>query len=278
MSITFTILGCGSSGGVPRVGNDWGDCDPLNPKNRRRRCSVLVEQKGPDGSTIALIDTGPDMREQLLDAGVGHLDAVLYTHAHADHLHGIDDLRAFWVKTKQRVPVYMDDVTYERASEAFSYCFRTPAGSNYPPILDRHPMQAGSPVSVTGAGGTLVFLPFLVAHGDIDALGFRIADTAYVPDVSDIYDESVKFLENLDFLVLDCLRHNPHPSHFHLEKSLTWTRKLNPKKAIFTNLHNDLDYETLGRDLPDSVYPAYDGLQLMLTETPETFALSEHAG
>ncbi|MCX2722692.1 MBL fold metallo-hydrolase [Roseibium salinum] len=278
MSVVLTILGCGSSGGVPRIGNDWGLCDPNEVKNRRSRCALLVEKYGDNGCTTVLIDTGPDIRQQLLDAEVSHLDAVLYTHAHADHLHGIDDLRAFTVHFGKRTPVYMDASTYRRAYSAFTYCFETPEGSNYPPILVHHPITPGKPVEISGAGGLLTFETLKVTHGDIDALGFKIGNAAYLPDVSDIPVGSIKALKDLDVLILDCLRRRPHPSHFCLEDSLAWTRRLAPERTIFTNLHNDLDYKTLCEELPETIEPAFDGMRIELTETPGKPALSAHAG
>ena len=278
MSLTLTILGCGSSGGVPRIGNDWGDCDPNELKNRRSRCALLVEKRVDNGCTTVLIDAGPDIRNQMLSAGIGHVDAVLFTHSHADHLHGIDDLRAFWVRSGQRVPVFMDEETYERAKASFGYCFETPKNSNYPPILDRHPINAGQPVVVAGQGGAVTFVPFDVVHGEINALGFRVDGAAYIPDVSDIPDFSHKYLENLDILILDCLRRRPHPSHFCLEDSLSWTARIAPGKAIFTNLHNDLDYAILSAELPSGIEPAYDGMRLELSDKAETSVLQVHAG
>jgi len=278
MSIVLTILGCGSSGGVPRIGNDWGSCDPQEPKNRRTRCALLVEKHGDKGCTTVLIDTGPDIREQLLRSRVRHVDAVLYTHEHADHLHGIDDLRAFMVRSGKRTPVYMDESTYRRAYHAFTYCFKTPEGSNYPPILDHHLITPVAPIEISGPGGSLTFHPVEVAHGDIDALGFRIGDVAYIPDVSDIPVGSLKGLQELDLLILDCLRRRPHPSHFCLEDSLGWARRIAPRKAIFTNLHNDLDYLTLSRELPENIEPAFDGLRIEISETAETPVLSTYAG
>jgi phosphoribosyl 1,2-cyclic phosphate phosphodiesterase len=265
MSMRLTILGCGSSGGVPRIGNDWGQCDPHEPKNRRQRCALLVEKFGDNGCTTVLIDTGPDLRQQLLSADVQRMDAVLYTHAHADHLHGIDDLRAFMVRDRRRMPVYMDVPTYDKAMSAFGYCFETPPGSGYPPILDRHPMTSGELVTIDGPGGMIDFLPIEVTHGEINALGFRIGNAAYVPDVSDISETGFKALNGLDLLILDCLRRRPHPSHFNLDDALEWTRELNPKKAIFTNLHNDLDYAALSRELPAGISPAYDGMRISIT-------------
>ncbi|QFT32099.1 Phosphoribosyl 1,2-cyclic phosphodiesterase [Labrenzia sp. THAF82] len=278
MTVTATILGCGSSGGVPRIGNDWGDCDPGEPRNRRLRCAILVEKRVDNKCTTVLIDTGPDLRHQLLAANVQNVDAVLYTHAHADHVHGIDDLRGFWVKSGKKTNVYMDLETYGRVHSAFSYCFETPKGSNYPPILEHQPIQIGKPIEVSGAGGTISFEPIEVVHGEINALGFKTSGLAYVPDVSDIPEKSEKALKDLNILVLDCLRRRPHPSHFCLQDSLEWTKRLAPKKAVFTNLHNDLDYRTLCDELPAGIEPAYDGLQLVLDDAHDEFALSNYAG
>lgn len=264
MSVRLTILGCGSSAGVPRIGNDWGACDPKEPRNRRRRCSLLVEKRGEYGCTTVLIDTGPDLREQMLTANVSHVDAVFYTHAHADHLHGIDDLRAFWLLSRRRTPVYMDEETHQRALEAFRYCFEKPEGSNYPPILEHRLIGDGTPLEIVGDGGTLTFEPITVTHGDIDALGYRIDNAAYIPDVSDISETALNKLKKLDILILDCLRRTPHPSHFCLEDALRWTERIQPKDAVFTNLHCDLDYMELSNELPETIQPAYDGLQIDL--------------
>ncbi|WP_299484133.1 MBL fold metallo-hydrolase [uncultured Roseibium sp.] len=277
MSVELTVLGCGSSAGVPRIGNDWGVCDPNEPKNRRSRCSLLVEKRGEYGCTTVLIDTGPDLRQQMLTANVVHVDAVLYTHSHADHLHGIDDLRAFWLFSRKRTPVHMDAYTYERAHAAFAYCFETPAGSNYPPILEHKLIEPDTAIEIIGDGGTLTFEPILVTHGEINALGFRIDNAAYIPDVSDIPENSLKKLKSLDILLLDCLRRNPHPSHFCLEESLQWTQRINPKNAVFTNLHCDLDYATLQSELPENIATAYDGMKIDLTALSEVISRSEDA-
>lgn len=263
--ICVTILGCGSSGGVPRIGNDWGDCDPDEPKNRRKRCSLLVERTGKQGKTTVLIDTGPDLRQQMLEANVQHLDAVLYTHAHADHLHGIDDIRPFAIRNRQRVPVYMDSATYKRAHSAFGYCFETPHGSSYPPILDRQELLEGVDCVIDGAGGPISFLPIEVQHGEIKALGFRFYGVAYLPDVSDIMEEAKDYFSELDTFILDSLRRTPHPSHFSLADALAWIEHLKPRNAILTNLHNDMDYGTLATELPDHIVPAYDGMKLTVT-------------
>jgi phosphoribosyl 1,2-cyclic phosphate phosphodiesterase len=277
VSTKLTILGCGSSSGVPRIGNNWGDCDPNEPKNRRSRCALLVEKSGENGCTTVLIDTGPDMRNQLLSAEVTHIDAVLYTHAHADHLHGIDDLRAFRLRTGEKMPVYMDGETYERAEAAFAYCFKTPADSNYPPILDHHMITPGQSFGISGAGGTITFKPINVAHGTIDALGYRIENAAYIPDVSDFSADNLSDLKNLDLLILDCLRRRPHPSHFCLEDSLVWTQKIAPKRAVFTNLNDNLDYDSLSKELPDFIVPAFDGMCLDLAEKTKTIPLPVYA-
>ncbi|NVK36049.1 MAG: MBL fold metallo-hydrolase [Rhodobacteraceae bacterium] len=260
--IKVTILGCSSSGGVPRLGTDWGDCDPAEPKNARNRCSILVEKQGPDGLTSVVIDTGPDFRQQMLRANVQRLDAVLYTHSHADHLHGIDDLRMFYMINKAEIPVYMDTPTFARAQEAFGYCFKRPEGSSYPPILRRVPITASKEFAVEGPGGAIHFQPFEVEHGNIPALGFRFNDVCYLPDVSQIGANELPFVEDLDVWIIDCLRRRPHPTHFHLEMALDWIEKMKPKSAVLTNLHNDLDYQTLAAETADHIAPAYDGMTL----------------
>ncbi len=278
MRIELTILGCGASSGVPRIGNDWGECDPSNPRNRRRRCALLVEKTSESGTTRVLIDTGPDIREQLLSVDVGHVDAVLYTHSHADHLHGIDDVRAFWINSGKRTPVYMDAATHQRALAAFGYCFQTPEGSQYPPILEHRLIESLEPIEIAGAGGSIAFLPVPVVHGNMEALGFRVGGALYLPDVSDIPERSIPAFEGLNCLILDCLRRRPHPSHFCLEDSLAWTRKLAPRRAVFTNLNNDLDYDLLASELPENVVPAYDGMKIQLAETSLKPALASQSG
>jgi phosphoribosyl 1,2-cyclic phosphate phosphodiesterase len=263
MTFAVTILGCGFSGGVPRPGSGWGDCDPSNPKNRRRRCSILVDRTGPEGrQTRVLVDTGPDLREQLLAADVRHVDGVLYTHEHADHIHGIDDLRGLFLANRKRVDVYADEPTWRTLSLRFGYCFVTPPGSGYPAILDRHPLADLVPVTIAGPGGDVVALPFVQDHGDITALGFRFGGMAYSPDVIDIPETSVGALRGVELWIVDALRYRPLPSHFHLDLTLQWIERIKPKRAILTNMHSDLDYEKLRAKLPPNVVPAYDGLKV----------------
>jgi phosphoribosyl 1,2-cyclic phosphate phosphodiesterase len=261
----FTILGCGSSGGVPRLGNDWGDCDPANPLNRRRRCSLLVERVGAQGTTRVLIDTSPDMRDQLLDAGVGTLDAVVYTHAHADHVHGIDDLRQIVFNLRARLPVWADGPTQDALLGRFGYAFVQPANSPYPPILDLNTIDG--PVTITGTGGPVTLTPFTADHGSIDALGFRIGGLAYLPDAVAIPEPSWAILENLDVWVVDALRRKPHPTHAHLDMTLDWIARAAPKRAILTNMHVDLDHATVDAETPAHITPAHDGMVIELPAT-----------
>jgi phosphoribosyl 1,2-cyclic phosphate phosphodiesterase len=263
--VTFevTILGCGFSGGVPRPGFGWGACDPKNPKNRRRRCSVLVERTGAGGDkTRVLVDTSPDLREQLLDAGVDWLDGVLYTHEHADHIHGIDDLRALFIRHRRRLDVYADDPTWRVLSLRFGYCFVTPPGSSYPPFLNYNKIAPGHAVAITGAAGKVTALPLLQDHGDISALGFRFGAMAYSADLVDLPPESAAVLRGIDLWIVDALWYKPHTTHFHVDLTLEWIERIRPKRAILTNMHSDLDYEELRAKLPPYVEPAYDGMRV----------------
>jgi phosphoribosyl 1,2-cyclic phosphate phosphodiesterase len=265
MTLKFTILGCGSSGGVPRPALGWGVCDPNNPKNRRRRTSLLVEKRNGGGVTRILIDTSPDLREQLLDADVDSLDGVLYTHEHADHTHGIDDLRAFFIKQRQLVDVYLDEQTGKTLRARFDYCFKSPPGSEYPPIVRENRLAAGQKVVIIGQGGPIVALPILQEHGDIASYGFRFGNVGYSCDLSGLPSESAAALVGLDVWIVDALRERPHPSHFSVADALNWIERLKPRRAILTNLHSDLDYDALRQKLPTHVEPAFDGMTFEAT-------------
>lgn len=262
--IIATILGCGSSGGVPRIGNDWGVCDPTNPRNRRRRCALLIEgwTQGVEEPTRILIDTGVDLREQLLDANVDRVDAVLYTHEHADHTHGIDDLRVLALHNRRRVDVYFTRECGARLNEAFGYCFQTPPGSAYPPILNAHIIEPGQTLNVTGPGGTIDLSVFLQIHGDIDSLGFRLGNFAYSVDLSAIPEASHPAVSKLDLWIVDALRTTPHPSHLSISETLDLIAKFQPRQAVLTDMHIDLDYAATDATTPDNVTPAFDGMQI----------------
>ena len=262
MSFTATILGCGSSAGVPRVAQGWGACDPSNPKNRRRRCALHIERTGLAGSTEIVVDLGPDIREQLLDRRAMRIDAILLTHAHADHIHGIDDVRPYTMAMGRRLGVYMDQPTADEVHGKFGYIFKTPPGSQYPPLLDDHRLTPGEAVRLDGPGGPVAAMPILFRHGDIDALGFRFGGLAYTPDVSDVPPEAEALLQDLDVWIIDALRYRRHPSHLTVEQALGWIARLKPRRAILTNLHTDLDFAKLASELPAGVEPAYDGMQI----------------
>ena len=263
MTGRITILGCGSSGGVPRLGQGWGACDPNEPRNRRFRCSILIERTAPDGSTTSvLIDTSPDLRQQLLGSGTNRLDAIVFTHAHADHTHGIDDVRPLVLHMRNRIAAYMDDMTAAVVQDKFAYIFHTPAGSLYPPLLDARRLVAGDELEIAGPGGAIRLTGFELEHGEISALGLRVGGVAYTPDLNRIPEASLGFLDHLDLWIIDALRYKPHPSHFSLDEALEWIGRCRPRRAVLTNLHNDLDYATLKRSLPSHVDVAYDGMVL----------------
>lgn len=269
MKLRLTILGCGSSGGVPRIDGDWGRCDPDEPRNRRSRCSLLVEQFGEsDVPTTVLIDTAPDLREQMLAASAKRVDAVLFSHDHADQTHGIDDLRVLAYRAKHRVPVYMDDQTSATLTDRFGYCFQTPEGSSYPPILEARDMPApGETVEIDGPGGVLNATPILQDHGNIPSLGFRFGPAGYSNDLVDMPEESLEQLMGVKLWIVDALRHDPHPTHAHLGRTLDWIARLEPDLAVLTNMHIDLDYRSLRQELPEGVIPAYDGLRVEIGES-----------
>ncbi|WP_169569134.1 MBL fold metallo-hydrolase [Sneathiella limimaris] len=249
-----TILGCGTSGGVPRIGNEWGACDPNEPKNRRRRCSIMVEDQG----TRVLIDTSPDIREQLLDAGVDYLDGVVWTHEHADQCHGIDELRVLAIRNRERVDVWGDDATLSVLKRRFDYCFKQLDGSPYPAILNDHLIEG--PFKV----GNIDFIPFEQDHGAIHSLGFRMGKIGYSNDLVNLDDRGFEILEGIDTWIVDAMRYTPHPTHVNVETALKWIERLKPRRAVLTNMHVDLDYQTLKQELPDGVEPAYDGMEIVV--------------
>ena len=258
--LRFTILGCGSSGGVPRLGGHWGNCDPNNVKNFRKRCSLLIQRFENNNVTNVLIDTTPDMRQQLLDAKIGKLDAVIYTHEHADHLQWLDDLRMIVINMQKRLPVFASKQTKNSILERFGYAFKTPKGSPYPPILDMNDLT--ETLEIQGAGGPIKFTSFDVDHGNILVSAIKVNNVLYTPDISTVRNDTE--LRDLDYWILDSLRYKPHPSHVNLEQALGLIDRYKPKKAILTNLHVDLDYSTLLNETPDNVVPAHDGLQIKL--------------
>ena len=259
--LRVTILGCGSSGGVPRLGGRWGACDPGNPLNRRRRCALLVERIEGGHATQVLIDAGPDMRAQLLDAEVETLDGVLFTHDHADHVHGIDDLRQIVFNRRARLPVWASPATAETLRRRFGYVFDQPEDSLYPPILDLRLIDG--PLTVHGPGGPIEARPFAVPHGPgMEALGFRIGPVAYLPDVSAMSPEAWEAVRGLDCWIVDALRYEPHLTHSHLSQTLDWIDRAAPRRAIITNMHIDLDHARVEAETPPHVSPAHDGMRL----------------
>ena len=246
----LTILGCGTSGGVPRIGNDWGDCDPNEPRNRRRRASVAVET----GQTRVIVDTSPDFRDQCLDAGIDRLDGVIFTHDHADHCHGIDDLRFIAYAMRRRIDVYSDQGTLDRLRRRFGYCFETPEGSLYPPIVRAHAVDG--PFSI----GDLEVIPFKQNHGDMDTLGLRFGPIAYSTDVVALDEAAFATLDGVRVWVVDALRHEYHPTHANLETTLKWIERVKPQRAVLTHMNFELDYQTLRNELPAGIEPAYDGM------------------
>ena len=248
----FIILGCGSSMGVPRIDGFFGNCNPKNPKNYRTRCSALIKSTNQN----ILIDTSPDLREQLLKNNIKNIDSVIYTHNHADQTHGINDLRVFFIKNRKKIPVYADKITRKYLYKSFSYCFEN--YKNYPAILEF--VNFKKKISFNKS---LIINPISVQHGSIKSSSFIINKTiAYLPDVNMIYKKDFRKLSNLNYLIIDCLRYKKHSSHFNIDDVLELNIKLKPKKMILTNLHSDLDYDQLLNILPKNIKPAYDGLTI----------------
>ncbi len=250
-----TILGCGAAGGVPAIGSGWGRCDPANPKNRRRRPSILIQD---EGKTV-LVDTSPDIREQLLATNISHLDAVLFTHSHADHLHGIDDLREVNRAMKAPIPVYGSEVTLSEINQRFDYVF-TPIDPNAPSIYK--PWLLPHTVDGRFEAAGLEAIAFDQNHGFSRTTGYRVGNIAYSTDVMDIPEDSFAHLDGLDLWIVGCLLDIPHVTHAHVGKALEWRDRVKPKHMVITHMSGRLDYETLRRELPEGVEPGYDGLVL----------------
>lgn len=259
-----TILGCGSSGGVPRSDGSWGDCDPTNPKNRRMRCSIKVEKLGPDANTIVIIDTSPDLRNQLLLSKTTRIDGVIFSHDHADQTHGIDDLRAIVYSNRRKIESFLENSTSAALLKRFDYVFEGYEKPHYPSLLIPNLINWNDKFTINGDGGAIEFTPLKLIHGAIENMGVRFGNIAYCNDVNIIPDETLDKMQSLDLLIIDALRYTKHPSHAHLDQSLEWIDQLKPKQAILTNLHIDMDYETLLAKLPENVLPAYDLMEVII--------------
>jgi phosphoribosyl 1,2-cyclic phosphate phosphodiesterase len=253
-----TLLGCGPSWGVPAIGPDWGRCDPAEPRNQRRRCSLLVESRG----AALLIDTSPDLRQQLLDAGTARLDAVVLTHAHADHLHGIDDLRFVNRLRGIPIPLHATADTLAEVEQRFSYALKPvmPGMPVYRPALTPH--QITGPFSAAG----MTVEPFVQSHGYSTTTGIRIGKLAYSTDVVDLDDNAFAALAGIELWIVDCLRREQHPTHSHLAKTIAWIERVRPRRAILTHMDQSLDYRELCAELPEGVEPGYDGLAVELPD------------
>jgi phosphoribosyl 1,2-cyclic phosphate phosphodiesterase len=261
-TLEITILGSGSSGGVPRADGDWGACDPADPKNLRTRCSLLVRRRGggPEAETTAIVDTSPDLRLQTAGASAKRLDAILFTHDHADQVHGIDDVRAFFQRQRARIPAFMDTATETSLMRRFGYIFEGEGG--YPAICDRRRLPPhGTRWAVEGPSGPIPIVTFDQDHGGVRSAGYRFGGVAYSSDVVNLDEAAFAALAGVEVWIVDALRWRPHPTHAHVARSLEWIARVQPKRAILTNLHIDLDYADLGRQLPQGVEVAYDGLR-----------------
>ena len=252
------MLGCGPSTGVPAIGPDWGACDPGDPRNRRRRSSLLIECRGQ----TVLIDTSPDLREQLLTVGGGRLDAVIMTHAHADHLHGLDDLRAVNRLIQKAIPLYADAATLAEIGQRFGYALVPiePGGFFYKPTIE--PQVIDRPLTIAG----LPVVPFAQDHGYSKTLGFRIGVLGYSTDVVDLDDAAFSALAGVELWIVDCLRYEPHTTHSHLPKTLAWIERVKPRRAVLTHMDRQLDYRELAAKLPPGVEPGIDGLSFELPD------------
>ena len=257
MKIKFTILGCGSSIGIPRIDGYFGNCNPKIKQNYRTRCSALISTSNLN----ILIDTSPDLKNQLIKSKIKHINKIFYTHPHADQTHGINDLRVFYLKTKNKLPVYADKLTQKYLINSFKYCFKT--SSEYPPILKMNNLKKKHIFHHNNKKIELKSIP--VQHGNIDSICYIINEKcAYASDVSKIYDKDIKYFFNLKYFIVDCLRYKNHYSHFNLKEVLKLVDLIKPKKTILTNLNNEMDYDDLLKKLPKNVVPAYDGMSFLI--------------
>ena len=257
MNLKFRLLGTGSSMGVPRPDGFFGNCDPKNKKNYRTRCSALISFN----KSNILIDTSPDLRQQLLDAKINTVDGVLYSHFHADQTHGINDLRAFYIKNQIKIPIYCDAITAKYLNNTFSYCFKKKY--DYDPILKINRLKKNFKIKMSTKIINILSIP--VKHGLINSIAYIInRNIAYVSDANKIPLKDIKYFKKLKYLIIDCLRFNKHPSHFSLNEVIDLCNILKPKKTILTNLHTDLDYGHLIKILPKNIVPGYDGLTVTI--------------
>ena len=254
----FVILGCGSSMGVPRPDGYFGNCDPKNKKNYRTRCSALIKT---DTENV-LIDTSPDLRIQMLSQKIKKIDKVFYSHMHADQTHGINDLRSFFIRNKNPINIFADNVTSKYLRKTFSYCFDT-YSKEYPATLKLNDIDKN--LLIKSKKKNILVRPIKVQHGNVQSICYIVdKKLAYISDVSEIFEKDYKYFKNLKYLIIDCLWYKYHPSHFNLDKSLEMINKFSPRKAILTNLHTDIDYNEIKKKLPKNIIPAYDGLSVNL--------------
>ena len=254
----FVILGCGSSMGVPRPDGYFGNCNPKNKKNYRTRCSALIKTNVEN----VLIDTSPDLRNQMLSQKIKKIDKVFYSHMHADQTHGINDLRSFFIRNRNPINIFADKETSKYLRKTFSYCFDT-YNREYPATLKLNNID--KKLYIKNKKKNILIKPINVQHGNVQSICYIIdKKLAYISDVSKIFEKDYKYFINLKYLIIDCLRYKDHPSHFNLEKSLEMIKKFSPTKTILTNLHTDIDYNEIKKKLPKNIIPAYDGLSVIL--------------